>query len=252
MTRYVTVHPVLPGQSEKIREEYITQRDAKRSSYYSEPVQDYFRQTGIEQWEAWLQHLQGRDYLLMALETEDYHASWAALRRLIAEGHPIAMGAHERYWQQLGVDFNDASTVPSLEQVFHMEFPGKVDNEDVIGRSFAYPLHEECVEAHRRYSHKAMNALRGRTLINAMGFGIKRLTRWIQRSKEGFYVVFYMEKPKHCWEGDKERFHERLGAPGTREIMSIYEEHTGISPSEQYADVEVLWSAEIHEPACYA
>jgi hypothetical protein len=93
---------------------------------------------------------------------------------------------------------------------------------------YALPILPEKVEEHRAYCRAAMEENREKTIETCKKFGIVHLTKWIQESPKGAFVV-YSQKMTHTPEESREKLLALKNDPDALEGTKLLREQTGVA-----------------------
>lgn len=241
MSRFLYVSPVVPGKTKEVRYHYQKEEN-------EEERDAFWKQLGMTDFDCWLQHHHGLDYLVHCLEGESLERIFRGLRNEIARGNPIAKKLHAYYLNVLGKDYSSPKVIPDIELVFDMEFPIE-EGKECYQRGFMFPLLPDQVHAHKEHCQLMMDGERSVIQDSCTTFGLARMTKWIQRTLVCYYIVVYQETTFHPAETPK-RDGLMTASNSYQTISKSLMSHTGLSYENLSPNMEWLKSP-ILTDRCY-
>ena len=231
MARLCYCSEVLPKKSGAIRAHWDNKNEDEAAEI------DFWNRLHMSGFECWLQPGEKRDYMIHCLEGDAPTEIFAGLRQLIREDHPVALKLQRYYRDVLGVDYAEAGAAPQVERVLDLEI---TDAPCVAKRGFVYPLLPAKVEEHRRFSSESNGSKRVRHEASLSAWGVRRLTKWIQKRGEEHLLVMYVEYDRAPAISSVERLRVNHSSAEWLEIADTLSDHTGLTHDQLSPDVEWL------------
>ncbi len=232
MERHCYFSEILPGKRDLV----ATHFEKKEGLFSKEEENQFWDDLGMVGFHGWLQRGPKCDYYLHCLEVRDGITLESVLHKLrekIKSGELLALSIHHFYLEAFGKDYLDPGSFPQAEQIFDLAYGGE-NPANLIKRAFIYPLKRDKVEEHLSYCAKVTNELSDTHRNSCQSCGVDRLTKWIQTTAKGSYLVLYTEGSEEMplKEGAEEQSWDQ--------ISKILIDHTGLSYPQLHADLTQL------------
>lgn len=243
MTRYVYVSPILPEKTEWIKDLCQERTQTDWQSAHEQQKREFWQFLGINQWTAWIQYTQTQNYFIHCIEGESFERMSAALRTKINEKHPVALWIQDFYRQGLGKNYDQSPAEAQVEEILDVSVDiDFLPNSPCISRAFCYPLLPAKAQEHIAFCQECQGPQRPQFEAILQNFGIQRITKFIQRSKDQDYLVYYQELDLERCRQFQQTDPEHTYAPCQWNSRALTA-HTGLSPEERKPKLEFLISA---------
>ena len=249
MPRYVYASPIVLGKTDWIKQ-VCQERTAREYESASErQKREFWQFLGIDKWTAWLQHTDQGDYFIHCIEGDSSDRISAGLRKKIEEQHPVGLWIRDFYLEGLGKDYQDPSAQPQLEQILDLDVDCEITkNSEIVSRGFCFPLLPGKTAAHVEFCRACMEEKRELFESSLRSFGIRKISKYLQRAERQDYVVYYQELDvTRSREFQLQRPHETF-APFCW-VSEMLTDHTGMDYDARCPRLEFLISASMEAVA---
>lgn len=238
--------PVLPGKDAFVRQYFAERRvEAIHRGIVGEETVNVLVRGTLGRC-AWLQHLNGQNYILHWTEKEEIATVCQYASEQMLRGDPDAIRMSVFYREVLGIDIRTPHFLPQTDCVaaVHLPFNHNLETE-CVSLAFAYPLQSAKTEEHKAFCRHIFEEQNATLSQYFQSLGIIRFMKFVQHLPIGDFIVYGQEVAVSCLDTISTNYRNLISEGPLKGVATALVDHTGLCLEDLSPDVEPLWDPKI-------